>query len=162
MQIQTAPVPASDMAGIFSNMRSGSLVEYRETTRDGVHFGRFREFDMDSNSVVIETIPAYKAKPQEIVIAAALVDRATVKPRPNSYFSKVRASIEEQEQAEADAALALIATKKAAKKAAKSALVIEERPAVKVEAKSNEWRKAAAAKAWEKIRAKKAAAQAAA
>lgn len=140
---------------IFSTMRPGSIVEYRTEIKTGLRFGRFRKYEAVYHLVTIETIPAYKAQPEIITVHEDLVDRWSAKPKSLVSFKRTIAAFDEKAQAEAAAALALMEQKKKEQREAdakKTAVVAD----VKVEVAN--WRKAAAAKAWETMRAKKAAA----
>jgi hypothetical protein len=152
-------MPEQNSVSIFTTMKPGTLVEYRETLKDGVHFGKFRKFEGVYNKVLIDTIPPYGKQPTVVTLSQELVDRATTKRTPNTKFTAALTALEAKAEAEAKAALDLAAKKIAEKRAAKTqpvAAIFTAKPAAKVEVSN--WRRAAAQKAWETIRANRAAA----
>lgn len=142
----------------FSTMKPGTTVAYWVTADGGVHFGRFRKYEQEYSLVTVETVAAYKAQPQTLVMHEDLVQRDTGKPTPKAEIKRRIAESQARREAEAEAALQLAAKKRTEKKTARSrAFPVEIVAAQKPAAKPADWRKLAAAKAWETMRAKKAA-----
>lgn len=97
-------------------------------------------------SAIIRTIPPYKAQATEVIIDPALVERATIQRTPNKRFVEAVELAAAAEAAEAEAALELREQKIQERHDARAAA--EDRPA-------ENWRRAAALRAWETMRAKK-------
>jgi hypothetical protein len=142
------------MASTFTKMQPGALVSYRESDEDGQRFGRFRKYEKPFGRVLIETIPAYGKQARAIYIREGLVTEASeipgqtpkpVGPRPTpTEAPTVRQAPKKVEP---------VAKPKPVEAPKPAPKPVEVKPVL-----SADWRKEAARRAWETIRARKAAA----
>lgn len=158
----------------FSEAIPGILVAYREIDDSGVHYGYFRKYEKQFGRVIVQTIPPYKGEPRFLSLREDLVDVARLDPgmkykKPDISLMVI---IEETPAKRIAPKAPVVKNDPTIDRAPQSSLTLEERErlttarivkskSASIPLPSSDWRKAAAKKAWETIRARRAATAAA-
>jgi hypothetical protein len=131
-QAKQIPVVANPT---FTAMHPGTIVEYRTHDQDGLRYGKFRKYESFYQRVFVETIAAFGREPVVLKLNESLVAPFLIKPTDAPKVAKLTLTSDDAPSS---------APSRSRSTSAKTAPV-------------EGWRSEAAKKAWDTIRANRAA-----